>query len=376
MDLLERWQVVVDLRVCCVCCGRILPKVADECELSIVAFVAASQPTNLATPIMKAIGSRVCPAALHVVQIAVIGIILVASLAPLGAIVLPLVFPFVAAGIFIADDRSLPENWNRWPNNLLIALFIYFPIGILLLMVYAPLILFVQPASHLCLEIWKAIKCLFLLSRVLPDQVSPELDAEAPRDEPASPARKSEALLQRQRSHENQLLNGERYREHKSIWAALEGDAGGQLRPGCVGWPLDLEPCQFVVCSRYLLMHRLSQIFCSVRRRDVRLLSLKWLMGLASRGGVLQRRQDLPEEAFIDVATLRKIERASKHAFQMDEFLAAVGKFAETGFCAGILRVLATLFRRRRNVDHVLPVVAVSYCAQQHPKRLNFDCGR
>ncbi|EOD28900.1 hypothetical protein EMIHUDRAFT_456895 [Emiliania huxleyi CCMP1516] len=75
--------------------------------------------------------------------------------------------------------------------------------------------------------------------------------------------------------------DGARYREHASVWAALEGD-GDKVRPG-----------------------------------DVRLISLNWLMALAERGGVLPRRQDLPEEAFLSSAQLRRIEQGARRGFDL-----------------------------------------------------------
>ena len=77
-------------------------------------------------------------------------------------------------------------------------------------------------------------------------------------------------LHARERSRSN-TNDGARYREHASVWAALEGD-GDKVRPGDV-------------------------------------LSLNWLMALAERGDVLPRRQDLPEEAFLSSAQLRRIEQ-------------------------------------------------------------------
>ena len=115
---------------------------------------------------------------------------------------------------------------------------------------------------------------------------SPQL----PNCEPTLPDAES-SLDARERSRSN-TIDGARYREHDSIWAAIEGD-GDKVRPG-----------------------------------DVRLISLNWLMALAERGGVLPRRQDLPEEAFLSSAQLRRIEQGARRGFgccPIDERLVRVG---------------------------------------------------
>ena len=132
-------------------------------------------------------------------------------------------------------------------------------------------------------------------------------------------------------------MSCERYSLHESVWAALEGRDG------------------------------------KVEAGDVRLLSLRWLMELAERGGVLPRRQDLPEEAFIDVATLRHIE-ANASRFSSNESLREgtlelfSGRLLR-GFC---LIVGANLgVQKQRNPDRLLPIVAISYCwlERDHPDR-------
>ena len=129
---------------------------------------------------------------------------------------------------------------------------------------------------------------------------------------------------------------GSRYREHASIWSALEGGDGSEVRCG-----------------------------------DVRLLSLAWLLALADRGGVLPRRQELPEEAFLGVARLRQIEAAARRAIDRRGFVTALEALAKGTSILGFLGFWTSAFRRKRNVDGLLPIVSVSYCWLEaaHPDR-------
>ena len=110
----------------------------------------------------------------------------------------------------------------------------------------------------------------------------------------------------------------------------------------------------------------------------MRLLRLSWLLQLATEGtavhkeftGVLNRRQDLPDEAFIDVEELKQIERGAKWGIShLEEFL--VELFVDAiagpgGFLTRLVRVICNGLMLRglssgRNSDGLLPVVAVSY---------------
>lgn len=85
-----------------------------------------------------------------------------------------------------------------------------------------------------------------------------------------------------------------RYREFGAVWEALKGDS-------------------------------------------VRLVSLKWLMALAARGGVLQRRQDLPEAAFLSRQRLVAIEAKAAHGLDAEGLNEAVTKFVGGGRLRGRL---------------------------------------
>ena len=138
----------------------------------------------------------------------------------------------------------------------------------------------------------------------------------------------------RERSRPN-TNDGARYREHASIWAALEGD-GAMVRPG-----------------------------------DVRLISLNWLMALAERGGVLPRRQDLPEEAFLSAAQLRRIEQSARLGFNSAGSGEAFERFIKEPSPSSFLGFFMGFFGRKRNPDGLLPIVSVSYCWLEaaHPDR-------
>ena len=114
------------------------------------------------------------------------------------------------------------------------------------------------------------------------------------------------------------------------------------------------------------------------RDRDVRLLRLSWLMDLGTEGtavnkrynGVLNRRQDLPEEAFIEVEELKKIERRANWGvkglgdFLIELFVQALagpgGMLIRLGRCLIDLATLRGL-TGKRNPDELLPIVAISY---------------
>ena len=110
---------------------------------------------------------------------------------------------------------------------------------------------------------------------------------------------------------------------------------------------------------------------------DVRLVSLNWLMQLGTEGtpvnlkyrGVLSRRQDLPEEAFIGVEELRKIEAAAKPQFlwlrivreALDLFTRGLSPLRAVQFGWKLLN--GTFYHR--NPDSLVPIIAVSYCWKQ-----------
>jgi hypothetical protein len=108
--------------------------------------------------------------------------------------------------------------------------------------------------------------------------------------------------------------------------------------------------------------------------RPVRLVRLSWLLALGQPGssvhkeygGVLPRRQELPEDAFIGVDELREISRQAKRGvdfYSIYETVALEMQLGEGNQFKRVLRVLFQFFSCKfvkRNVDDLLPIVAVS----------------
>ena len=94
-------------------------------------------------------------------------------------------------------------------------------------------------------------------------------------------------------------------------------------------------------------------------------------MALAERGDVLPRRQDLPEEAFLSSAQLRRIEQGARHGFDLAGFAEALQRFGKEPSPSSFLGFIASFFGRKRNPDRLLPVISVSYCWLEaaHPDR-------
>jgi hypothetical protein len=139
-------------------------------------------------------------------------------------------------------------------------------------------------------------------------------------------------------SSEEAQVAARRYLGHDEVWAALEGDGVKESE------------------------------------RPVRLVRLSWLLALGQPGssvhkeygGILPRRQKLPEAAFIGVDELRKISRQAKRGvdfYSIFEFLLEV-QLGEGNSFKRALRVLFQIFISckfvKRNVDDLLPIVAVS----------------
>jgi hypothetical protein len=139
-------------------------------------------------------------------------------------------------------------------------------------------------------------------------------------------------------SSEEAQAAAQRYLGHDAVWAALKGGDG-----------------------------------VKESERPVRLVRLSWLLALGQPGssvhrdygGVLPRRQELPEAAFIGVDELRQISKQAKHGvdwYLLVETLIAV----QSGGGNALKRVLrflsdvCTCKFVRRNVDDLLPIVAVS----------------
>ena len=132
-------------------------------------------------------------------------------------------------------------------------------------------------------------------------------------------------------SSEEAQAAAQRYLEHDEVWAALEGDGGKESE------------------------------------RPVRLVRLSWLLALGEcDDGVLPRRQELPEAAFIGVDELRKISRQAKRGVDFYSFFDTAVLEMQLGEGNQFKRVLRVLFQFfsckfvKRNVDDLLPIVAVS----------------
>ena len=226
--------------------------------------------------------------------------------------------PIIALGLCSSDAAvGVPPAflaWRRPPYLIPIMLFVDLPIAVLCIV--TGLIEFLFLRNPLILAVYS----LFRRASQPPNrEVLP--DAES-------------GLHTRERSRAN-TNDGARYREHASIWAALEGD-GDKVRPG-----------------------------------DVRLISLNWLMALAERGGVLPRRQDLPEEAFLSSAQLRRIEQSARLGFNSAGFGEALKRIIKEPSIPSILAFVVSFVGRKRNPDGLLPIISVSYCWLEaaHPDR-------
>ena len=279
--------------------------------------------------------TRVGPAVVHLVQCLSFGLC-VLLFAPVPFICcLVVVAPLVVLGLGSPDEAvGLPHYWLRWrafPRKLLMVVFIDMPLALLVWMYLAFGLGILTPAARVVFEMRRALLVQCPGAAVFPAP-PPAFAALAPQQPALEPR------VSRRHSLDETVLiqrDGARYREHASIWAALEDD-GERVKPG-----------------------------------DVRLLSLAWLMALADRGGVLPRRQDLPDEAFIDAARLRQIERGAKRVWSASVFSECLDSLVAGGGLPALFAAVAALFSLKRNVDNLLPVVAVSYCWLEaaHPDR-------
>jgi hypothetical protein len=139
-------------------------------------------------------------------------------------------------------------------------------------------------------------------------------------------------------SSEEAQAAAQRYLGHDEVWAALEGDGVKESE------------------------------------QPVRLVRLSWLLALGQPGsnvhreygGVLPRRQELPEAAFIGVDELRDISRQAKRGVDFYSIYEMVVLEMHLGKGNSFKRALRLLFQIfsckfvKRNVDDLLPIVAVS----------------
>ena len=229
--------------------------------------------------------------------------------------------PAIALGLCSSDSAvGVPPAllaWRRLPYLIPMVLFVDLPIAILFFAIlYLIEILFLR--NPLILAVYS------LCRRA----------SQLPYRQLTSPDTESGLLHARERPRSN-TNDGARYREHASIWAALEGD-GDKVRPG-----------------------------------DVRLISLNWLMARAERGDVLPRRQDLPEEAFLSSAQLRRIEQGARRGFDLAGFEEATERLSKEPSLSSFLGWFASFVVRKRNPDGLLPIISLSYCWLEaaHPDR-------
>ena len=113
----------------------------------------------------------------------------------------------------------------------------------------------------------------------------------------------------------------------------------------------------------------------------VRLVKLSWLIELGTPGsavhtrfsGVLPRRQEMPEEAFIDAEELERVERGAKLVWDPSEIFRHAGELLTTdgNVFVKLYRLFRALFFTTRNSDGLLPILAISYCWLEaaHPDR-------
>ena len=97
--------------------------------------------------------------------------------------------------------------------------------------------------------------------------------------------------------------------------------------------------------------------------------------------GVLNRRQELPDEAFIEPEELKRIERGAKRGKE-PKFLFFINFLmnALTGQGGELMTLFRTLMRSaavfglfrgifgKRNPDELLPVIAISYVRRPRPQ--------
>ncbi|EOD17302.1 hypothetical protein EMIHUDRAFT_244165 [Emiliania huxleyi CCMP1516] len=244
----------------------------------------------------------------------------------------PVIAPFIALGVCSSDTAfGVPPALLAWRSlSFLIpmVLFIDLPVAVLFAATLLIELLFLR--NPLIIAVYSLCRSA---SRFAIDRQPPLPDTEA--GHPAGFVSSALAQAEHREQSSPNTNDGARYREHDSVWAALEGD-GDKVQPG-----------------------------------DVRLVSLNWLMALAERGDVLPRRQSLPEEAFLSSAQLRRIEEGARRGFDRAGLEEAFVRLSKEPSPSSILGLLASFFGRKRNPDGLLPIVSISYCWLEaaHPDR-------
>ena len=346
--------------------------------------------------------TRLGPAALHALQFSLLMILVgVPSFPTFSVLGTFVVLPVFLVGFRAAYHEGLPADFLRWhqcPTVLVVAP-IYFVIGFPWT-VYFYIPVFLHPFALFAHE----LRMLFCLrsDRVLPNSEAPVVDVEARRDplpsepqeslehdtnraggprpaaapEPqgpdaggyldlAAPMRAGEmsepsasrpgllTTVARAAGALTTLQKSGRYRGYESVWTALEGEQENR-------WKASSK--------------KLKNDASTIRKGDVRLVSLKWLMEYSKTGLPLPRRQELPEEAFLDAARLKEIQAKARRGFD-PEMLQEQTVRMMTGEAVidPIIKLISIMlgFYNRRNVDKLLPIIAISYCwlEASHPDK-------
>ena len=301
--------------------------------------------------------NRLLPALLHLLQACVLLLLVVLPLAPAWLVFLTLILaPQLALGLGSSNDaKGLPVSWLRWrrlPYLVPLLIVVDFPLAFVLAVYIFIGFGLLVPAARVLHELCATTSHLIRSggARLVQGErghvrsagtvdgmaaaaqrttrASKTIELEAPPPPPPPPPPRLGSQASSLRRVAPKLKDGTRYRGHESVWEALEGE-------------------------------------------DVRLLSLAWLMDLADKGGVLPRRQELPDDAFLDTKRLKEIEANAKLRIDLGGFLKSCGDFLSGGGLSAVADIWASLFRRQRNVDNLLPIVSVSYCWLEaaHPDR-------
>ena len=209
------------------------------------------------------------------------------------------------------------------------------------------------PLSLLCLTV--GIRLCSCCAQTSSERLEPSSSL---RKEALSKLRKEAEALSHQRktspavSPKDIQAAEERYLGHEAVWKALEGDG---VKEGDGDGVKESEPVK-------------------ESERPVRLVRLSWLLKLGDpkssehkeHKGVLPRRQKLPEDAFIGVEELREITRQAKRGVDFYSFYETAALELQLGEGNMLKRWFRTVFKIfscefvKRNVDDLLPIVAVS----------------
>ena len=280
--------------------------------LFVLMHTARTSPSGTALPWKPSIQIALC----YVIQ----AMLLIGTIAtPILLIVLFPVHVF-AAHLYLHDLLAMPRAVHLCilPVTLIMGIVSAIVLGVEF--IYLPL-------SLLCLTVGIRLCSCSGIPSSEPSQSLREVALSHPRGtSPAVTPEEAQAAAQR-------------YLEHDEVWAALEGDGGKESE----------RPVRLVRLSWFLA---LGQPGSSVHRKY---------------GGVLPRRQELPEAAFIGVDELQKISRQAKRGvdfYSLFDTAVLEMQLGEGNQFQRVLRVLVQIFLSckfvKRNVDDLLPIVAIS----------------